>query len=203
MGLRFLTAIAIIRDGRIGEVEKVQCAIGGAPKSGPLETKPVPEELNWEMWQGQTQLKDYIPRRCHYEFRWWYEYSGGKMTDWGAHHVDIAQWAIGMQDSGPTLVKPIRAEHPVPYENGYATKDDQYNAATSFLVSATFPNGVVMGIRNDTSNGIKFLGTKGELFVSRGQLLGDAAKDLKDNPLPEGLLTELYKAKSPVAAMLT
>ena len=50
------------------------------------------------MWLGQAPLVDYIKERCHYQFRWWYEYSGGKMTDWGAHHVDIAQWA--MQQDG-------------------------------------------------------------------------------------------------------
>ena len=196
MGERFLKAIAIIRDGRIGQVKKAQCAIGGAPASGPLKTESVPANLDWEMWLGQAPKVDYIPRRCHYEFRWWYEYSGGKMTDWGAHHVDIAQWAIGMDNSGPVSVEGT-ATHPVPFKDGYPTVDNEYNAATEFNVTCKFPNGVDLVIRHDTENGILFEGTEGELFVSRGALKGSAVDGLKDKPLPEDALVKLYKGKKP------
>ena len=54
-----------------------------------------PPTFDWDVWLGQASKVDYHEKRCHYEFRWWYEYSGGKFTDWGAHHVDIATWAIG------------------------------------------------------------------------------------------------------------
>ena len=60
--------------------------------------------LNWDLWQGQTPDVPYIEERCHYTFRWWYEYSGGQMTDWGAHHIDIAQWGIGTDHSGPVEI---------------------------------------------------------------------------------------------------
>ena len=205
MALRFLTAVAMVKDGRIGKVEKVQCAIGGAPTSGPIPKVPVPNGLNWDLWQGQTPLTDYRHKgkgrgnsRCHYEFRWWYEYSGGKMTDWGAHHVDIAQWMIGMDESGPLTVEPVTHEHPVPFdEKGMPTKDDQYNAATKFLIKCTFPNDVVMGIRHDTANGIRVVGTEGEFFVSRGNLVGKPVDDLKKNPLPSYALKNLYKGHEP------
>ncbi|MEM9704124.1 MAG: Gfo/Idh/MocA family oxidoreductase [Planctomycetota bacterium] len=96
MGQKFLKALAIVRDGRLGTIKKITCGINGSPTSEALpEVKP-PGELNWEKWLGQTPLVPYRREgrqtNCHYEFRWWYEYSGGKMTDWGAHHVDIAQW---------------------------------------------------------------------------------------------------------------
>ena len=206
MSLRFLRAVALVKAGRIGSIKKVQCAIGGAPTSEPLDKKAPPEGLNWDMWLGQTPWVDYVagpaeksrPKsRCHYEFRWWYEYSGGKMTDWGAHHVDIAQWAIGMENSGPVSVEGICAEHPVPFENGHPMVDNQYNTATRFLVRCMFPNGVEMSIRDDTANGIRFEGTEGELFVSRSSLKGEAVDDLDTNPLPEEALTKLYKGKQP------
>ena len=98
MGQKFLTAIGIIREGRIGKIKKVTCNIGGGPKGGPFKKSDPPSNIDWNMWLGQAPLVDYIKERCHYQFRWWYEYSGGKMTDWGAHHVDIAQWA--MQQDG-------------------------------------------------------------------------------------------------------
>ena len=76
-------------------------AAAGAGRAGqerdrrPVRGAKPPPHLNWDLWQGQTPDVPYIPERCHYTFRWWYEYSGGQMTDWGAHHLDIAQWGIG------------------------------------------------------------------------------------------------------------
>src|SRR5690606_36062879 len=131
---------------------------------------------------------------CHYEFRWWYEYSGGKMTDWGAHHVDIAQWAINQNgpDEGPVSIEGT-SEHPVPFENGWPTLDDQYNTATRFDITVMFQNGVEMHIVSHSSdgNGILFEGTKGRFHVSRGDMKGKPVEDLKSNPLPEGAVAEL------------
>ena len=97
---RFLTAIGLIQEGRIGRVKKVTCNIGSSPKGGPFKKSDPPSNIDWNMWLGQAPMVDYIKERCHYQFRWWYEYSGGKMTDWGAHHVDIAQWAIQQNGVG-------------------------------------------------------------------------------------------------------
>ena len=194
----FLKAVAMIKNGRLGEIQRVQCAIGGAPVSGPLKKEQPPANLNWERWLGQTPLVDYIPRRCHYEFRWWYEYSGGKMTDWGAHHVDIATWALGMDGpgQGPVSIEGT-AKHPVSLEAGYPTVDNEYNAATEFNVLCKFVNGAEMVIRHDTDNGILFEGTEGRIFVNRGKLTGEPVDALKDKPLPEDALVKLYKGKQP------
>ncbi|MSR58690.1 MAG: Gfo/Idh/MocA family oxidoreductase [Planctomycetaceae bacterium] len=203
----FLTAVALVHAGRIGTVKKVTCGINGAPTSEPIPVVPVPKELNWGMWLGQAPLVEYrsgkpssnpnYPEsRTHYEFRWWYEYSGGKMTDWGAHHVDIAQWGIGMDKSGPISVQGT-AEHPSPMRDGYATLDDRYNVASKFNVTCQFPNGVEMTITSEGDNGILFEGTEGRLFVNRGKISGKPVEDLKSNPLPEDALVKLYKGKKP------
>ena len=66
--------------------------IGGAPTGGPFPIANVPQELDWDMWLGQAPMVDFREKRCHYQFRWWYEYSGGKFTDWGAppyRHCDL------------------------------------------------------------------------------------------------------------------
>jgi predicted dehydrogenase len=183
MDQRFLKAIAMIRDGRIGKVNRAICAIGGAPTGGPFAAMPVPPELNWEMWLGQAPMVDYTEKRCHYEFRWWYEYSGGKMTDWGAHHVDIATWAIGADQSGPKSVEGT-AKHP--------DTPNSYNTATEFLVTCKYSDGTELIIRHDTENGITFEGEKGSFFVSRGNMKGEAVEQLKDHPLPEGAIEKLY-----------
>jgi len=186
MDQRFLTAIALIRDGRIGKVKRATCSIGAAPTSGPQPVMPVPPELNWEMWLGQAPMVDYTKLRCHYEFRWWYEYSGGKMTDWGAHHVDIAQWAIGADHTGPISVEGT-AKHP--------NDANGYNTATEFLVNCKFKDGTDLVIRHDMDNGILFEGEDGRFFVSRSALKGAPVEALADKPLPEGAIEKVYGGK--------
>lgn len=207
---QFLTAVALCHDGRLGKIQKVECRIGGVSKSPELPKVAVPKQLNWDMWLGQAPMVDYIEApskgkypfgRTHYEFRWWYEYSGGKMTDWGAHHVDIATWAIGMDSSGPTSVEGIMAEHPVPYKDGWPTQDNQYNVATKFDVKCLYPNGVELHILSEGENGVYIQGDKGDLFVSRGKLSGSAVDALMDMPLSEDAITKLYKGKKPGSHM--
>jgi len=203
---QFLTAVALCHAGRLGKIKRVECRIGGAPTSPELPKAPIPSNLNWEMWLGQAPMTDYVSApsggryphsRTHYEFRWWYEYSGGKMTDWGAHHVDIAQWAIGMDKSGPVSVEGVKAEHPVPFKDGWPTVTNRYNAATKFDVKVMFPNDVELHVLSDGENGIQITGDKGELFVSRGNLRGSAVDVLKDHPLPDDAISKLYKGKKP------
>jgi len=202
---RFLQAIAIIRAGRIGDIKKVVCDIGQVSASGPLPAVDVPEGLNWDLWLGQAPLVDYRFKdnqtrfglsNCHYEFRWWYEYSGGKMTDWGAHHVDIAQWALGQNGpgQGPVKIEPVSASHPCAYKDGNPVESDCYNVATDFDVKVTFDQGVEMRIvsQSPDNNGILFEGTKGRFHVSRGGLKGGPVQELESNPLPEGALEEVY-----------
>lgn len=206
MGQLFLQAIAIIRDGRIGDVTRATCAIGGAPTCGPIPIAEVPKELNWDLWLGQAPKVDYREgngnTRCHYEFRWWYEYSGGKMTDWGAHHVDIAQWGMGLDETGPLSVEG-QGEHPVPFSEGLPTLDDRYNTASKFEIHCRFAGDKEIVIRDSApdlgfDNGILFEGTKGRLFVNRGRLTGKAVDELAERPLPEDAIRKAYKGKTPV-----
>ncbi len=173
---RFRLACELVRNGRIGKVKTVETRIGGLDKNktGPFKTAPVPEGLNWDVWQGQTAKVDYIPERCHYEFRWWYEYSGGKMTDWGAHHNDIAQWGLGMDESGPVAVEGTGVAN---------TKPDCYNVHSDFTVNYTYANGTKLVCTAGGENGIKFIGEDGKwIFVSRGKIEA-SDKKLLEEPL--------------------
>lgn len=201
---QFVKAIALIQEGRLGKLRRVQCAIGGAPTSPILPFSQPPKHLDWNQWLGPAAEADYHYKggasnivkswsRGHYEFRWWYEYSGGKLTDWGAHHVDIATWGMGMTDSGPSSINPLLVEHPVDFKDGYPLTNNQYNTATKFNIKALYPNNVELIIRHDTDNGILFEGTKGRIFVNRGKLKGKPVEDLKTNPLPEGAIERAYK----------
>lgn len=207
---RFLQAIALVKHGRIGAVRKVTCGINGMEPSPVIPEAPVPDGLDWDVWLGPAPKVPYraLPElrqgygggvplysNCHYSFRNWHEYSGGKLTDWGAHHVDIACWALGASDTGPSKVVPVEYTLPVAYKEGHPVVDDQYNAATKFTIRVDMPNDVEMIITSEGDNGILFEGTEGRFFVNRGKLAGKPVEDLKDNPLPEGAIEAIYGGK--------
>jgi predicted dehydrogenase len=150
------------------------------------------------MWLGQAPLVPYRHRRCHYEFRWWYEYSGGKFTDWGAHHVDIAQWALreDARGRGPVEIDGVDARHPVPFRDGRPTVDDCYNTAYDFAVKCRFASGVEMIVSSRADNGILFEGEKGRLFVNRGKITGTPVEEGWDKDrFGDADLATLYKGK--------
>lgn len=206
---RFLKAVALIRAGRIGRVKRVQCAVGEGPTSPTLPVTSPPKTLNWERWLGQAPLVDFRSApsgekdpysRGHYTFRWWYEYSGGKFTDWGAHHVDIATWAIehDKEGMGPIEIDGTDANHPVPFKDGYPTVDDCYNTAHDYAVRCKFANGIEMTVDSRSNNGILFEGTKGRIFVSRGKITGKPIEENWDEgKFGDEDLMRLYKGKTP------
>ena len=132
-GGRFRLAAELIRNNRLGRVHRVTTLIGTNPVGGPFPAVPVLDGLDWDFWQGPTGPVDYVAKRCHYDFRWWYEYSGGKMTDWGAHHNDIAQWALAMDESGPVSVTGSGAAP--------SARANSFNCHPTFEVTYTYGNG--------------------------------------------------------------
>ncbi|HZT81493.1 MAG TPA: Gfo/Idh/MocA family oxidoreductase [Gemmataceae bacterium] len=173
---RFRLACELVRNGRIGKIKTVETRIGANPQGGPFPVEKPPKELDWDFWLGPTPKVDYVARRCHYEFRWWYEYSGGKMTDWGAHHNDIAQWGLGMDDSGPVAVWGMGA----PPDK----RPNCYNCHPIFQARFTYANGAELVCTDRGENGVRFEGEKGQwIFVSRGRIAASDRK-LLEEPLP-------------------
>ncbi|HOA51488.1 MAG: Gfo/Idh/MocA family oxidoreductase [Thermogutta sp.] len=204
---RFLIAVALVKHGRIGKVRKVTCGINGMEPSPPIPEAPVPEGLDWDFWLGPAEKVPYraLPElrtgygggvpyysNCHYSFRNWHEYSGGKLTDWGAHHVDIAVWAIGATDTGPSKVTPLNYTLACEYKDGYPVVHDRYNVATQFNIRAEMPGDIELIITSEGDNGILFEGTEGRFFVNRGRITGKPVEELQDNPLPEDALEQIY-----------
>lgn len=184
---KFRLACELVRNGRIGKLKEITVWLPAGLRQGPFKTAPVPAELNWDFWLGQAPKVDYVPERCHRMFRFWYDYSGGTMTDWGAHHNDIALWAIGLP--GPSAVEARVLAEPIP--GGYTTFSE-------YEVKFTYPNGVVHNVRTTKAdnifggvedpegqrNGIRFEGTEGWIWTNRGTLRG-SDPDLIKTPLPE------------------
>jgi len=175
---RFRLACELVRNGRLGKLQRILTTIPSGPLGEKFESKPVPAELDWDFWLGQTPQVDYVPERCHLTFRFWYEYSGGTITDWGAHHNDIAQWANGSERSGPISVEGQVVVPPVP--GGFTT-------ASQYLVEYEYANGVRLTCKSVAAenfygvptedkqdakerNGVRFEGPDGWIFVTRGRI---------------------------------
>ena len=197
-GGKFLRAINMVQKGLLGDIQKITVGINGGPKGGPFKKEAPPNQLDWDFWLGQAPKVEYIKERCHYQFRWWYEYSGGKFTDWGAHHVDIATWAIehDKEGAGPIEIDGSDANHPVEYKDGYPTVDDCYNTAHDYAVLCKYASGLEMTIDSRSQNGILFEGTKGRIFVSRGKIAGKPIEEnWDDGKYTDEDRTRLYKGK--------
>ena len=184
---RFRLACELVRNGRIGKLQTVTVYVPAGLVGGPLRAAPVPEGVNWDLWLGPASQVDYVKERCHSTFRWWFEYSGGPMTDWGAHHNDVARWAIGLD--GPVAVEGQALTRPI--EGGF-------NTPSEFEVTFTWANGVkyfVKTTKDDSPfgqilnkegqrNGVKFEGAEGWIWVNRGAL--EASNEaIYTTPLPD------------------
>lgn len=165
----FWVACGLVRAGRIGQLKEVHVNVGGPSRPCDLPEEPLEPGLDWDRWLGPAPKRPYnsvlSPRGVHNHFPAWRnykEYSGGMMTDWGAHHFDIAQWGIGADDSGPVEILPP----PVPWPK------------TDKGVRFVYANGVVVVHSNEYApgkpvNGVAFLGSDGRIFVNRGYLASD------------------------------
>ncbi len=169
---RFRLAVEMVRQGRLGKLQRVEVVLGKNKVGGPFQPSDPPRSINWELWQGQTPDVPYIEERCHYTFRWWQAYSGGQLTDWGAHHMDIAQWGI---DSLPVEIEG-KAKYP-DTPNGYDVPID-------YAARYKYANGVEMTVADHGRNGIMFHGSEGRIFVNRGSISGTPVDQLADKPLP-------------------
>ena len=194
----FMRAVNLVHQGLLGDIKKITCGINGSPTGGPFAKAAPPANLNWDMWLGQAPKVDYIQQRCHNDFRWWYEYSGGKFTDWGAHHIDIALWATKMteQGSGPVEVDGTDCKHPVEMKDGQTLADDRFNTSNDFNIVHTFANGMEIHVTRGGDNGLLIEGSKGRIFVNRERITGKPIEEQWDKDVyGDEQLQALYKGK--------
>ena len=156
----FRFAVEVARNGMLGRLKTLHCYYHNGPTCPPQKPEPVPEGFDYDMWLGPAPFEAYTPKRCHGSFRWLYDYSGGQLTDLGAHFNDLAQWANGSQHTGPIEYEG-RAEFP---------RDGLFNTPVRFEVVATYADGVKMIYHDETEpgrgpRGNKFVGADGWVSV--------------------------------------
>lgn len=185
----FLKAVVIARSGRLGENLNALSSVGQGVRGGPFENGDPPTELDWDLWLGQAPKVPYCKQRCDYDFRWWLEYSGGQVTDWGVHHTDIAMWALGLDDTGPYEIDG-KGEYPE-IKNGY-------NVATTFDCTMKFDGNKSIRLFSG-SNELIISGDRGRIRVNRGGLTGKPVEELtdKDNEWLHEEMLKLCHGKEP------
>jgi predicted dehydrogenase len=169
-GGKFRTAVDLIRNGRLGTLKTIRVGVGGPPVPCDLPTESKPDNVAWDLWLGPAPERGYnqilCPQGMHRHFpafRHYREFAGGALADMGAHHFDIAQWALEMDGGGPVRIEPPAGD------------------ATSGL-RFVYANGVEMF--HGGPSGCTFEGTEGTLYVDRGKIESDPASILEE-PLPE------------------
>ncbi|MGA2016316.1 MAG: Gfo/Idh/MocA family oxidoreductase [Opitutaceae bacterium] len=185
---RFRMASELVRNGRIGGIKRAEVWLPAGMRDGPFREVPVPSTLDWDFWLGQAPRVGYMPQRCHTYFRYWYDYSGGTMTDWGAHHLDIVNWAVGL--AAPREVEGEELSEPVPGGyTAYADYDVRYRYANGIGIHVrTTRDDDIYGSsvnKDGQHNGIRFVGTSGWIWVNRHEITA-SDPDLLRTPLPEG-----------------
>ena len=171
----FRLACELVRNGRIGKVQRVDVWTPMGRREGPFAPRPVPDGLNWDFWQGQSNDVPYFAERCHGNFRYWWDYSGGTMTDWGAHHNDIALWGLGKDLTGPSSIEGQALAKPI--EGGYTAASEYrvrylYDDGIEHVCQSTTANGPAGAVLHEprpgeSFHGVRFEGSAGWIFVSR------------------------------------
>lgn len=191
---QFKRACELVRNGRIGEIQTVEVGLPGDPGGGDPSKMPVPKSLDYDMWLGSTPDMPYTEQRVHpeegYSRPGWLrceQFSAGMITGWGAHHIDAAHWGMGMEYSGPVEIE-ASAEFP--------TDDPNYkglwNVHGNFEVTAKYSNGVTMTVGGENKQGVRFIGSEGWIYASRGNV-GVTASD----PVSEQKPTKSFNASNP------
>ncbi len=169
---QFRIAAELVRNGRIGKIHTVKIGLPGDP-SGPIfETGPVPKNFNYDMWLGSTPEMEYHEKLVHpqkgYSRPGWLRhenYGAGMITGWGQHHYDSAAWGMDTEHTGPISVEAV-AQFP---------KSGSWNVHGDFMVKHEYENGITVFTSGGYTNGIKYIGEDGWIFVSRGSYTASAS----------------------------
>ncbi|UCF37026.1 MAG: Gfo/Idh/MocA family oxidoreductase, partial [Acidobacteriota bacterium] len=178
----YIELCELVLNGRIGKLRHIRVSLPSGNESRgenftDRDEVPVPEGFNYDMWLGQAPLAPYVPARCHGSFRWVNDYSGGRLTDWGAHMIDLAQIGNDTQATGPVEVEGVGT---------FPAKGDLFNTAYEFRLHYTYANGVTMQIDSE-GPGIRFEGSDGWIGFTdwRGPLEASDPKILDSKIGPE------------------
>ncbi len=183
----FQLAVQLIQSNLVGKVKEVNVTLPG-PNWIERAGKPVPDSeppagFDFDRWLGPAPMRPYNKNQVHYLFRFFWDYSGGQQTNFGAHHLDVGQWGLGMDDSGPISVEGKAVFHP---QGWYETPDESQ-------ITYTYAQGITLNCRQapgipSDQQGTEFVGEKGSLFVWRGGLSANPPELFESIDVPSPLV---------------
>lgn len=173
----FWYAAELVRTGAIGKVKLIKIGLPRNNSIKPLAPEPVPETLDWDLWLGPAAYADFHPFRAFTTWRFFTEYSAGKIGDWGAHHLDIAQWAMGYHMQGAKTIEPLNVSWP---------KDGFYDSPSTFTVRYTYEKGEVVEMSDKYPMGLEIIGEKGTIWADRGRLASNPISIIDTKIDPKG-----------------
>jgi predicted dehydrogenase len=184
---QFRFGCELVRNQRIGKLQRVEVGIGGGFNPGggkptvnqiePQPVMPIPRGFDYDTWLGPAPWAPYTAKRCHWNFRWIMDYSGGQVTDWGGHHIDIAHWGMGCDETGPVKVA----------GRGVFPKDGLWDTAVDYNFECRYDNGLTLyvGSNNHYTQGVRFIGDEGWVHITRNRLDANPKRLLKEKIGPE------------------
>ncbi len=184
----FRRACELVRNGRIGKVARVEVGLptGSSGPNTPVE--PVPDGLDWNFWLGPAPWRPYIRfsrNAPHRDWRWIMDYSGGQLTDWAGHHIDIAHWGLGLNRTGPVEIE----------GRGVYPRDGLYNTPMEYKIKCKYASGVEITVMNEKTipRGTKWYGEKGWIHVNRQGLTAEPQSVLDEKIGPDEI--HLYESR--------
>lgn len=172
---RFRYACELVRNGRIGQVKNVKVGLVRGRGHDPVRPQEPPKGLDWDLYVGPSPWRFYHKDCCHYNFRFISDFSGGQMLNWGAHHLDIAQWGLGTDRSGPVEVK----------GQGDFPTDGPYDNPITYTVNYRYADGITLEASTSHPSGVRWEGTEGWVYVTRGKIDASSKALLKSIIGPE------------------
>jgi predicted dehydrogenase len=187
----FRHACELVLNGRIGRVSRVEVGLPSghadfANTRGQEAPSDPPAHLDYDFWLGPAPVAPYCPARVHKNWRWHLDYGGGQLLDWVGHHLDIAHWGLGFDDTGPLEIEGV-GEYP---ETGL------WNTATRYRLTARYPKDIAMiiaGGHGDIRGGTRWIGDAGWVWVNRGAIEASDPKLLQEKFTPQ----EIHLYRSP------
>lgn len=185
----FRRACELVRNGRLGAIERIEVGLPQGRPTVDRRPQPPPERLDWDFWLGPAPARPYTEDIAPWNWRWILDYSGGQLTDWAGHHIDIAHWSMDKDGAGPVSITMAKGEYPT---------QGLWNAPTHYFFRCEYEDGLIIDVADNSrhTQGVRWFGELGTMHVNREGMSANPSSILAEVIGPED--TRLYRSRDHV-----